>query len=726
MSVSASPAFRPAALRRSGLLAALVLLLLPLACSDDAGSGPEEVVETRVVAFPPQISFDALGDTLQLIGRVEEEDGTVVPDAVVTWTSSDPSVVEVDPEGRAVSAGNGSAVVTASHGGSQATIQATVDQFVSRVVILSGDGQAGVVGQPLPAPLSLRLEDRLGSGVPGVDVAFDESEEAGTVQAPDFTTDAQGQLEATWTLGGKAGRGITMRAFRGNATLATFEADVEPGAPAALDVVDGGDQVGIPGQRLGEPIRFRVTDSFGNPVEDVVQVTATSGSGQVEPPSQTSDARGEAAFVWTLGPEVGVQSLEATAQAAAATASVDATVVTAAGPPEQLVWVEGDADLVPAESTLPVVAVQVQDAQGVGVAGVEVAFSVSDGELDATRVVSDNSGRAVTAWTLGPTVGSQRIEAAVDGLAPVALDLATTAPLPSCAPDPLDPAGFDIELCFLGAVSEPVRAAFLNAQRRWEEIIVDDVPEVSVGFLGSECIEGGLPVQGVLDDLVIWVSVQPIDGPFSVLGSAGPCFARSGSLIPFAGLMRFDEIDLDRLLTDGQLEDVILHEMGHVLGIGTLWADGLLGLLENPSDGSAPLPDTHFTGPAAIAAFDAAGGAERTSGAKVPVENQGGRGTRNGHWRESTMNVELMTGFLDSGVANPLSAITIASMQDMGYGVNPAVAEDYTVSNPNGAPAVEPGREPIAFGDDIARVPLRIADETGRVLRVVPPPPEPR
>jgi hypothetical protein len=60
----------------------------------------------------------------------------------------------------------------------------------------------------------------------------------------------------------------------------------------------------------------------------------------------------------------------------------------------------------------------------------------------------------------------------------------------------------------------------------------------------------------------------------------------------------------------------------------------------------------------------------------VPVENTGGLGTRNGHWRETTFGNELMTGFLNSG-KNPLSRLTIASLRDLGYIVNLSVADPY-------------------------------------------------
>ena len=67
-----------------------------------------------------------------------------------------------------------------------------------------------------------------------------------------------------------------------------------------------------------------------------------------------------------------------------------------------------------------------------------------------------------------------------------------------------------------------------------------------------------------------------------------------------------------------------------------------------------------------------------TSATSVPVENTGGSGTADAHWRESVFGNELMTGWLNSGITNPLSRITVASMADLGYQVNMNAADSYT------------------------------------------------
>jgi hypothetical protein len=59
------------------------------------------------------------------------------------------------------------------------------------------------------------------------------------------------------------------------------------------------------------------------------------------------------------------------------------------------------------------------------------------------------------------------------------------------------------------------------------------------------------------------------------------------------------------------------------------------------------------------------------------VEDQGVAGTRDGHWRESVFGNELMTGYIGSST-NPMSAMTIASLKDMGYNTNQAAAAAYS------------------------------------------------
>jgi hypothetical protein len=209
------------------------------------------------------------------------------------------------------------------------------------------------------------------------------------------------------------------------------------------------------------------------------------------------------------------------------------------------------------------------------------------------------------------------------------------------------------------------RAIFEEAAARWEQVITGDLPNAT--YNGQ-----------VVDDVLIGASGAVIDGPFGILGQAGPDRFRSGSFLPYHGFMEFDTADLASLEANGSLLAVILHEMGHVLGVGTIW--GNLGLITG-AGGSNP----RFTGAQATAAYNQIFNRNETS---VPVENQGGPGTRDGHWRESVLTHELMTGYIGPGLNIPLSRITIAALADMGYQVNLSAADPFTPSP--GAALVSP------------------------------------
>jgi hypothetical protein len=176
--------------------------------------------------------------------------------------------------------------------------------------------------------------------------------------------------------------------------------------------------------------------------------------------------------------------------------------------------------------------------------------------------------------------------------------------------------------------------------------------------------------------------------------------------------MLFDVDDLDMLEGKGLLEAVFLHEMGHVLGFGSVWSD--LDLLVDAAETGGS--DPHFTGSRAIAAFNNAGGSGY-AGAKVPVETNGGLGTSDVHWRESVLDNELMTGFLNEG-ANPLSAISVASLGDLGYRVDLSAADGYSFTAALRAAAT--GKR-LQLKDDVLRLPIRGVDASGRPTRTIRP-----
>lgn len=232
--------------------------------------------------------------------------------------------------------------------------------------------------------------------------------------------------------------------------------------------------------------------------------------------------------------------------------------------------------------------------------------------------------------------------------------------------------GFDIILNYINPATPTQQAAFASAEATWESMItgyqIDDIDNTSV---------------------TININLSDIDGAGGILGSAGPTFVKTNFaqtvvtttfLYTSAGNMNFDTSDTASLETSGLFDEVILHEMGHVLGIGTLWSSsavGFSGRQELYVDGSG-----QYTGAFGVAAYNTE---FSQVGAFVPVELGGGAGTANGHWNEvddgagptgivsnitgKDFRDELMTGWLNP---NPfISNLTKEGMRDLGYTVIP-------------------------------------------------------
>lgn len=285
---------------------------------------------------------------------------------------------------------------------------------------------------------------------------------------------------------------------------------------------------------------------------------------------------------------------------------------------------------------------------------------------------------------------------------------------------------FDIEVVFLDHGTPSQDEIVREAARRWESVIARGAKDID--FTGArsrpadECFPGQPAVSEEIDDLRIWVAIEPIDGVGGGVAIAGPCswritkFQASDTIYQetVLGAIRLDEADVGRMETNGVLLPVVVHEIAHVLGFGNSWERHRL--LQNPSLPANLGADTHFTGRLATAAFAAAGGARYTEGARVPVENRSQEGSSDAHWRESVFNDELMTPFVGDGHA--LSLITIESLADLGYGVDITQAESYTL--PAARPAgVAAERGPVVhLGDDIARWPVVLIDQKGRVAGV--------
>ncbi|MDZ4673492.1 MAG: leishmanolysin-related zinc metalloendopeptidase, partial [Gemmatimonadota bacterium] len=505
--------------------------------------------------------------------------------------------------------------------------------------------------------------DAFGNPVPGTTVTFSITTGGGTITGGTVASDASGNAQVgSWTLGAAPGSN-TLRATLPNGNFSDITAT---GTAATLQVNGGNSQTANAGTLLPVLPSVIARNASNEPLAGVlVTFSAVGGAGSVVGSVAVTDAGGIARpGGWILGLTPGSNGLSAVAPGVPPV-SFTATGVQAS--PASL-NIENAASQTAFQGNFLATRPSLRALDGAGnpVAGVPVIFDVVAGlgQVYGASAITDASGRAqVQAWRLGQGTTINTLRATAPTLAPVTFDATGTPPPPQ--------GGYHIDVRFVGLEPSPAqRAAFDAAVVRWEQVILGDlVDEVGpIPPAGTLCNA----VDGNVDDVVIFAKLEAIDGPGGVLGSAGPCWVRDDNNLTVVGGMRFDVADLANLEASGQLQSVILHEMGHVLGIGTLWR--LTNLLVGYQS-----PDPYFVGGGALTVFPTLfGPGFNYPGNHVPVENTGGPGTRDGHWREATLRNELMTGFINSGL-NPLSALSLASLRDMGYLVNDAIGEAYEI-----------------------------------------------
>lgn len=462
--------------------------------------------------------------------------------------------------------------------------------------------------------------------------------------------------------------------------------DFTPGVPAQLTLEKSAFTFNALG--MTQIFQAKVVDGGGTPV-DVPLTWSTTDPGIVK-------VNGD-------GLATAISPGQATISVSYGSLSSD-LAATVAQTASRLQSVSGDLQATAPGRVLPVeLVVRVTDALNYRVANAPVNFATSSPGASITPALAtaDEFGFARATMTLGPDVGEYAATATIAGT-DISVGFTSTARVPG---------PFDIEVIFTGGNPTPeVAQAFAAAEARWEAIITSDLPDDHATLDAYAC--GSSPAMDrPIDDLVIFVEVGPIDGSGGILGGAGVCFLHDVGLLPAISQMTLDGTDLADIAGQGLLVPVIIHEMGHALGYGTLWGEtqfGDRGNLVDPTYSGGT--DPYFTGANALAKFDLAGG-DAYVGAKVPVENQGGQGTADAHWRESVFDNELMTGYVNS-YNNLLSAVSIGSMQDLGYDVDYSQADPYQILT-----SLRTGSsKTIKLHNDILRGPIRIINRQGKIV----------
>lgn len=229
-------------------------------------------------------------------------------------------------------------------------------------------------------------------------------------------------------------------------------------------------------------------------------------------------------------------------------------------------------------------------------------------------------------------------------------------------------ASYNIDVSYQNVYSISVTSAMDAAINAWRRVLPETLDSYLVVEANQVVCSHVFSQQTVIYDLLIHVTIATIDGVGGVIGYAGPCYVDS-NYIPRFGVIFLDIADISDLIVNGMLKDVFEHEIGHILGIGTLWIDGETF---NGTTQSAPYSGYPYLLPYANIEDDILG---HSGGASV--ENTGGSGTAGNHWKETIYDHEIMTGYVESGGNMPLSRLTVAALKDLGYVVDLEAADAY-------------------------------------------------
>jgi hypothetical protein len=232
---------------------------------------------------------------------------------------------------------------------------------------------------------------------------------------------------------------------------------------------------------------------------------------------------------------------------------------------------------------------------------------------------------------------------------------------------------FSIEVNFgLGteSLNDTLRNAVREAARTWENIIsystFDRSYTLTIDITGEDL--GSSTLAGATWD----------SGRFDL----------NGRFIPTTGMAIINtSSELLAVLTSNAsfFQDVMTHEFGHVLGIGSLWGT------EQSSSGTT-LGRNFVNRSAGTYSVNTYAGwyygelLDTYAPTALPVTTGEGEGSDYSHWREQIFDSELMTHQAESTTTNmPLSQLTIAALRDLGYNVNYGAAEPYSLPSTPGS-----------------------------------------
>ncbi len=258
-----------------------------------------------------------------LVAEAQDAAGNVVPMVAVDWVAVTGGGSISPPSSTTDAAGRTQASVTmGTTSGAQryeargAGLTAAVFNLTGRalaasqLVNLSGDAQTQTAGEPLAAPLVVRVTDAYGNPVANQTLTWTVTSGGGSLSAATSRSDATGAASISATLGAVAGSN-TFRAAKAGLNSIDFSATGVPGAPGFVTFPAQPQTAQV--TAVLSPVIVRVTDLRGNAIDGVAVTLALSGGATLSGTSSALTAAGEATFADLAVDTIGTYQLVASA-----------------------------------------------------------------------------------------------------------------------------------------------------------------------------------------------------------------------------------------------------------------------------------------------------------------------------------------------------------------------------------------------------------------------------
>jgi hypothetical protein len=350
------------------------------------------------------------GERLRPAARVLDARGHPIAGLEPSWSTGDPAIATVDSAGAVSAVSPGETELTASAPGSlQGRLPVMVLPVPATITVLAGEGQRAPAGARLGAPVTAQIVSRSGRPVAGVAVRFEAA--AGGVADPAVdTSDAQGMVQAGWTLGEVPGRQRITVGVEGIAAAPVLTAEADPvPANTRIALVDTGLD-GVVGDTVETPLVARLTDSLGRALADVPVAWLAADGGSVSALAPRTDSVGEARALWKLGPRAGRQRARLQAGNPRTLPPFALSARARSGPAVAVAVAEGSGQSGVVGRALPApIVVRALDRHGNPVAGAPLVRAAGAGASLDGVTSTDSSGKVRFRWTLGREAGIQRL-----------------------------------------------------------------------------------------------------------------------------------------------------------------------------------------------------------------------------------------------------------------------------------------------------------------------------